>query len=343
MLGYLLRHTKHPSVSFAVSVPPGLTIIGDVVRWKQLLINLTSNALKFTKSGSIQLNMCITETLGRKKGLYVECTDTGPGIPTDIMPTLFEKYSQGGFHAGSGLGLVIAKQIAGLMGAAIQVESPWSGDQTPGTRFSFIVPDPVLSTQPPAEELRLTVAKAATQTVAPAVAMQPLLKAGLTVLLVEDDTLNCMLMKAKLSRAASPLFEGINFEIATTGEEALKKCHDLHTWAVPPQQIDLILMDEHLETTGGVLTGSETTKALRTGGCKSVICACSGNCMQEDIDHYLAAGADKVWPKPYPDVQAVTECLAQWFGLPMLTPTSDSDGTGNISKTASCNAIHPAD
>ena len=296
-----IRPTKQGNVGLSVSVPRDLTVVGDVVRWRQLLINLLSNALKFTESGSACLNMrCIQSDVGEEE-LLVEVTDTGHGIPKEAMSKLFHKYSQGGFHAGSGLGLIIAKQIVGLMDADIKVDSPWrnpSGGYTQGTRFSFVVPKPVfcLAVATPRDESR------------PLPQQQPV-HDRLTVLLVEDDALNTMIMKVKVNQAAAALFSTVHIEACTHGEAALQKYDELQNSSV---KVDLILMDEHLESSGGVLTGSQTTKLLRDLGCGCTIIACSGNCMPSDVDNYKAAGADLVWPKPYPVIEVMVQNLRDW-------------------------------
>jgi CheY-like chemotaxis protein len=292
------RHTKHGNVSLSVSVPRDLTVVGDVVRWRQLLINLLSNALKFTESGSVCLNMrCIQSDVGEDE-LLVEITDTGHGIPKEDMSKLFHKYSQGGFHAGSGLGLIIAKQIARLMDADIKVDSPWrnpSGSYTQGTRFSFVVPKPMfcLAEATPGDKSQPS-------------PQQQLVRDRLTVLLVEDDALNTMIMKVKVIQAASALFSTVHIEACIHGEAALQKYDELQNSSV---KVDLILMDEHLEISGGVLTGSQTTKLLRDLGCECTIIACTGNCMPSDRAHYKAAGADHVWPKPYPAIEVMAQDL----------------------------------
>ena len=102
-----------------LEIPKGLFVLGDAVRWRQLLINLLSNATKFTRTGWIGLSV---RAVG--EGLSIEICDTGDGIAPELVPTLFDKYTQGGFHKGSGLGLNIANLIVELLGTRFQVESP---------------------------------------------------------------------------------------------------------------------------------------------------------------------------------------------------------------------------
>jgi signal transduction histidine kinase len=143
----LLNSTiQSPKVEFQARVKEDLWVLGDRLRWKQLLVNIVSNAFKFTKKGFVRVGIELTPALG----LLVEVCDTGPGIAKDDYKLLFSKYSQVGIRIdgslrkvkkrkGTGLGLAIAQLIARLLGAEIQVESPWTRGW-PGSRFFFYVP-----------------------------------------------------------------------------------------------------------------------------------------------------------------------------------------------------------
>ena len=98
-------------------------VTGDALRLKQILLNLVSNALKFTESGGVTLRCARTAD-----GLAFEVADSGPGIPEDVRTRLFERFSQADEgvarrHGGSGLGLAICRELAELMGGRIAVES----------------------------------------------------------------------------------------------------------------------------------------------------------------------------------------------------------------------------
>jgi signal transduction histidine kinase len=154
----MLRHTRNEGVEILVTVPADLMVNGDETRWRQLLVNLMSNALKFTTKGQVHLSVepnpetqqlyvevCSVVYVEVSSVVYVEvcsvvyvsgciclCSytlrqvcDHGPGISAELLPRLFQKYAQGGFHKGSGLGLSIAQLIVRLMGADIKVESPY--------------------------------------------------------------------------------------------------------------------------------------------------------------------------------------------------------------------------
>jgi signal transduction histidine kinase len=144
----LLRSTAREGVTFVVEVePPGLVIGGDHQRWKQLLVNLVSNALKFTHHGRVVLR--IKQIHGDSDAVSVEVCDTGVGIRPQEQTMLFRKYQQIQKNTsmpdtkGTGLGLVIAQRIASLLDTCIQVESPWrklvQDAGGGGTRFFFTV------------------------------------------------------------------------------------------------------------------------------------------------------------------------------------------------------------
>jgi signal transduction histidine kinase len=128
-----------PGVALQVEAPPGLPLVCvDPDRLVQVLINLLHNAAKFTSCGSVTVGVAALEGEVR-----FQVEDTGPGIPAEAIPTLFEKFRQcggegrtPGVSTGTGLGLAICKQILEHYGRAIQVES------TPGegSTFSFCIP-----------------------------------------------------------------------------------------------------------------------------------------------------------------------------------------------------------
>jgi len=104
------------------NIPP--TLSGDPDRIQQVLINLVSNAIKFTEQGSVEMHIfCSNAT-----HWIMQVSDTGPGIPPEIQTTIFEPFQQADGsatrkHRGYGLGLSIVKQLTELMGGEIRLES----------------------------------------------------------------------------------------------------------------------------------------------------------------------------------------------------------------------------
>lgn len=119
-------------------------IIGDPTRMRQVINNLLNNAVKFTKEGAVTLSAQTRD--GR---LVIGVRDTGPGIPVEFQPALFERFRQASEfvtreHGGTGLGLALAKEIVGLMGGTLHVESPPGA----GAYFEFSLPLISLATPP---------------------------------------------------------------------------------------------------------------------------------------------------------------------------------------------------
>ena len=214
---------------FDATVPEPL--LGDVARLRQVLINFLSNAVKFTQRGGITVT---TDYRAVKKDgfLRIGVRDTGPGIPAESVPLLFERFSQAEVsinrtHGGTGLGLAISKGIIDLMGGTIGVES------APGEGSTFWFEIPVARATAALTPQR---ADAAPQAAAP-----------LRILLVDDTHVNRELVKVML--------DPLGYEIAEApgGAEGIA--------AAETAPFDLILMDVRMPR----IDGLEATRAIRSG------------------------------------------------------------------------------
>ena len=135
-------------IELTYSVPPQIEAWrwGDPTRIRQILLNLFSNAIKFTKNGSIHLSIEPFENLPDQ--LLFSVKDTGIGIPEHILNSLFKPFSQGDqstsrYYGGTGLGLSICKMLCETMGGNIWVES----EKKKGSVFSFTIPAPIARTK----------------------------------------------------------------------------------------------------------------------------------------------------------------------------------------------------
>jgi CheY-like chemotaxis protein/nitrogen-specific signal transduction histidine kinase len=236
---------------------------GDSLRVRQVLTNLTDNAVKFTTRGSVRLHANAGAAAGKFR-LRFDVTDTGIGFGEFQKERLFQPYVQaahnGNQHAGTGLGLSIARRLVELMGGEIGCES------TPGqgSLFWFTIP---------AERADIVAGKEAQE-------------AGTLmghVLVVEDNAMNRMLIGAYLEEF------GLTYDIVDSGAEALLR--------LAAKDYDLVLMDVMMPELDGV----ETTKRIRKlGGDKGEvpIVALTAHAMKGDREDYLAAGMDGYVSKP---------------------------------------------
>jgi signal transduction histidine kinase/CheY-like chemotaxis protein len=163
-------------------LPPVLS--GDPGRLRQIMLNLVGNAIKFTRSGGVALELRLERVSGHSVVMLCRITDTGIGIPLSIQQKLFQRFSQGDaattrLHGGTGLGLAISKQLVTLMGGEIGVES----EPGKGSCFWFKVPLGRGSSVSQRAS-RLAIAKAAL--------------AGKSVLLVDDHEMNLRVVGLQL-------------------------------------------------------------------------------------------------------------------------------------------------
>ncbi len=136
------------TTKFDATIPHQLR--GDATRLLQVLINLISNALKFTKEGGVSVEASVIEQTDEQVSLFIEVVDTGIGIPPESLATLFNEYTQVSAattrqYGGTGLGLAITSQLIALMNSRIDVQS----EVGKGSRFGFRLTLPTVDERPP--------------------------------------------------------------------------------------------------------------------------------------------------------------------------------------------------
>ena len=253
-------------------------VLGDPVRLNQILMNLVSNALKFTYEGQITV---ITEMLRQRNG---RCTiaftvrDTGIGIPDDKFEEIFESFKQADTSVtrrfgGTGLGLTICKQLTELQGGTITVES----EVGQGSAFRFTIP----YDKGTDADLQKSSQKNPGKTIAHD--KQPL--KGMQILLVEDNDINRIYARNIIMK------RGCDVDIAENGLIALEK--------IRKKDYDAVLMDVQMP----VMDGLEACKSIRnkfTHPKSSVpIIALTANAIKGDAEKCLAAGMNDYLSKPF--------------------------------------------
>jgi PAS domain S-box-containing protein len=267
------------AVTFAEDVPD--VVSGDRLRLRQVLSNLITNAVKFTDAGEVLV------IVGRAGGdqLRVDVVDTGIGISPERRAALFEPFVQGDTsttrrYGGSGLGLAICRQVVGLMGGEIGVES--CPDK--GSRFWFTIPlhvvqddEPVPSPVAAAPDARLAVGTR-------------------RVLVVEDNAVNRKVAVAYLDKL------GYVTDIAVDGCEALD--------AMSTTNYDVVLMDCQMPR----MDGYEASLAVRARehDRHTPIVAMTASAMASDRERCLAAGMDDYLSKPL-NRELLAATLQRWM------------------------------
>ena len=256
-------------------LPPQLS--GDPGRFRQVLVNLMDNAVKFTRAGEVELALFADGVSAAGLDLHVTVRDTGIGIAADKLEAIFAAFRQADGsttreYGGTGLGLSICRRIAELMGGRVWAES-WPGQ---GSIFHFT------ARLAPAEEAATAPAPvpaaAAGTTTSTGTASRPA-----HVLLAEDNPVNRRLAETLLTRA------GCTVTTATTGRQAV----DLYVGS--PAGFDLILMDVQMPEMDGLAATAE----LRARGCTTVpIVAMTAGALQGDRERCLAAGMNDYLAKP---------------------------------------------
>jgi PAS domain S-box-containing protein len=301
-------------------------LIGDPTRLRQIIVNLVSNAVKFTEQGTVTVSAELTGTRDGRYGLSVSVTDTGIGISLEAQSNIFDAFSQADGsttrkYGGTGLGLAIVKQLVTLMGGTIELQSR-PGE---GTCFRFTVycKSADMPTQRPPELCAVSATRGET------ISDQRPVRAGeVRILLVEDNPVN--------REVACGMLEVLNCRIDTAenGREALD--------AIAKTGYALVFMDCQMPEMDG-LTATKLIRAREAAEAVSSskfqvssprpvhpslqpetqnskpdtprrvpIVALTAHAMQGDREQCLSAGMDDHLSKPFTLVQ-LEHMLSRWL------------------------------
>jgi len=282
-----LAKAKEKNLKFEVImqslVPP--FIVGDITRLRQILLNIVSNALKFTDTGSVRIGVRLASdqvtTDNSSFQLLFSVTDTGIGITNEQMLRLFQPFSQATAstsrkYGGTGLGLVICKNLVETMGGKIQVESKTNQ----GSVFSFTV-----TTQATKEKPNYTLQDAINKGVNSNVRLGD--RIPLKILIAEDNLINQELAMAMLIKM------GYQPDVVDNGLAVLE--------ALQVNHYDLLLLDVQMPEMDGLETATYLVNhwhELQTGYERPTIIAMTASAMQGDREMCLRAGMDDYISKP---------------------------------------------
>ena len=242
----------------------------DERRLRQIIQNLAANAIKYTRSGGVHIDLAEG---GKNDELVIRISDTGTGIPVDLQDQLFEPFFRinRGDNRGSGLGLFICRRLAQLMGGNVVLES--SSER--GTTFKVTLM---------LECAELPVSQAHAEIDLPDLA-------GCRVLIADDSSINRIMFKSMLAGSGCEILE------AADGVQAIAQ--------VQTQAPDIVFMDIDMPE----LDGLEATCRLRAEGATIPIIAQTASLMPEQVQLYLSNGFNDVLGKPFAK-GALTQMIA---------------------------------
>ena len=263
------KNNNNISIFIDTAIPEYL--IGDKLRLAQILMNLVSNALKFTKNGEVDIVVNLKAVEGQWYFLDFLIKDNGIGIAIADQSKIFDKFVQVGRkdedYQGTGLGLSIVKRLLGLFGSTISLDS----DIGKGTAFSFVIPfeHNTQKTRDIIDEIEVDLTS----------------NEVYKILIVEDNLINQLVTKK--------IIEKNNYlcKVVDDGFSALKILEE--------EEFDLILMDINMP----LMNGFETTKRIRLQNIKTPIVALTAFDKDEITDEAISSGINDIIIKPFEPIK----------------------------------------
>ncbi len=258
-------------------------ILGDPLRFRQTMLNLLNNAVKFTSEGGVTLSIIVSQEITSKAEILIKIQDTGIGMTKNQVSRIFQPFMQADSsttrrYGGTGLGLPITRSLIEAMGSKLIVES----EENVGSTFSFTlhaeIPSTVESDKTPEEKNQENLDRIK----------------GKNILLVEDNEINQLIATEVLENL------GLNVSVACDGQQGVDMA--MHG------DFDLVLMDIQMP----VMDGLTAAKTLRFNKFDKPIIAMTANALPEDKIKAREAGMQEHIGKPF-DIQILQKCLVQWL------------------------------
>ncbi len=272
-------------VILAMNYPPGLPeqLLGDENRIRQIIINFTSNAIKFTASGHIVLSITCTNQSETEALMQICVKDSGIGIPEAMLDPIFEKFTQADASTtrnfgGTGLGLAICKQLAKLMGGSVSVSSHLGE----GSTFSLSLP------------LKIDSQTSVTP-------LKPAPIEGLKVLIVDDDNINRQILKEQLSNWR------LQSDAVSGGEQALKKLRQAKEKKRP---YDIAILDHQMP----IMDGEMLARRIKADDhiSETVLIMLTSMSQQAETSRFIAIGFAAYLLKPVYQSKLLEAIEAAW-------------------------------
>ena len=307
---------RDKGIGFELQIEPDLPRVarGDSRRLQQVILNLVSNAVKFTSQGSVTVRANVTSHGAHGARVCVSVADTGIGIEPANLERMFEPFTQADvsttrIYGGTGLGLAIVRELVELMGGTISAESQ-AGH---GSVFWFELD---LDTPHAVDE---PVSSAGAPAIAPSWSTPPL------VLVAEDSPVNQIVAARALERC------GCRADVVGDGREALRSLQE--------RNYDAVLMDCQMP----VLDGYAATGELRrreNGDRRTPVIAMTAHAMDGDRERCLAAGMDDYVTKPMHHADLIG-ALIRWIPPVPFTATNGGyvAGSGNVGYAAGSGTV----
>lgn len=255
-------------------------LYGDDVRIRQILINIMSNAVKYTEKGSVTLTVT-GETTGNRIGLHFSVSDTGIGIKKEDMKKLFAKFERidtvrNRNIEGTGLGMAITSMLLSLMNSSIEVQSEYGK----GSTFSFYLMQEIVDKTPIGSISKNNENENHKKTEDEATFTIP--KAN--ILVVDDNKINRMVFSKLLKRL------GPNVDEAAGGEEALKYSNE--------KKYDIIFLDHMMPGMDGIETLHKLREDKNNNNFSVPVIALTANAISGSREFYISEGFDDYLSKP---------------------------------------------
>lgn len=282
-----------------------LSLTGDPIRLRQIIINLVGNAIKFTSQGEIVINVKVKYRTNSGIMLEFSITDTGIGIPADKIDTLFEKYTQAKFsttrqYGGTGLGLSIASQLCKMMGGTIKVQSI----ENQGTTFQFTV---YFDTNVQDKNIEDKENIEIVDNIKDIKSIEKTNIVGKQILLAEDNSTNRLIISKFLEKLEH------NVDFAENGMQAVEMHAQKH--------YDLILMDIQMPIMGGY-EATRKIRLLKKQNSKVPIIALTAHAMKEAKKKCIEAGMDDYITKPV-NKETLVRMIRKYLPVNMIFDKQD--------------------
>ncbi|NVK56555.1 MAG: CHASE domain-containing protein [Alteromonadaceae bacterium] len=256
--------------------------VGDAVRVRQVLLNIGTNAIKFTEQGQVSIRV----TQVNNTALCFVIQDTGVGMSETALQRLFQRFEQADSsttrkYGGTGLGMSISQSLVALMGGEISVQSR-PGE---GSTFTIVLPLEQASEKVESESSESDFTEVNTASCD---------LTGRTVLVAEDNDINRLVLKSMLEETNANVFFTVNG--LESVEFASRKCPDI------------TLMDIQMPEMDGI----EACKRIKQQHPEALIIAVTANAMTQDIEQYKQVGFDDYLSKPI-DIKLLFEVLNRHF------------------------------